>query len=210
MEQSIFGNQDPHLEEDPWNVGGVETNAIAGLQNQLWSSRLSDEDEVDTNDRATEEGFMSRSLVLEDGIVGTNVDSEVTTGGGTTMSFENDEEDGLNDNIWNIEMTKSFDMLGFKNSSDKSFIRVKEIPEKQGLVFKHINYLISHNIKFVGDAAVQKDQGDVKITRRYSDFHWIAEVLLKKYPFRNLPELPPKKFNGTHSFHTETPLRITN
>lgn len=31
------------------------------------------------------------------------------------------------------------------------------------------------------------------VTRRYSDFDWLHEVLLKRYPFRLIPEMPGKK-----------------
>lgn len=61
-----------------------------------------------------------------------------------------------------------------------SAIQVKEIPQKEGLLFKHTNY------------HVFKD--DVKVVRRYSDFAWLVEFLLKKYTFRMIPQLPPKKF----------------
>ena len=32
------------------------------------------------------------------------------------------------------------------------------------------------------------------VTRRYSDFAWLQEVLLKRYPARLVPQLPPKTF----------------
>ncbi|ODQ82592.1 hypothetical protein BABINDRAFT_30855 [Babjeviella inositovora NRRL Y-12698] len=70
-------------------------------------------------------------------------------------------------------------------------ISIKEIPEKEGLLFKHINYLLTHHIIIDGDASVKK------ITRRYSDFVWLLEILVKKYPFRAIPDLPPKKFSGS-------------
>ena len=74
----------------------------------------------------------------------------------------------------------------------KAVVRIKEVPEKEGLLFKHINYNISHdlNLGLLGPA------GPKKVVRRYSDFVWLLEYLLKKYPFRIIPGLPPKKFNG--------------
>ena len=32
------------------------------------------------------------------------------------------------------------------------------------------------------------------VTRRYSDFAWLQENLLKRYPSRLVPQLPPKNF----------------
>ncbi|OBA21231.1 hypothetical protein METBIDRAFT_31804 [Metschnikowia bicuspidata var. bicuspidata NRRL YB-4993] len=71
-------------------------------------------------------------------------------------------------------------------------IKIKEVPEKEGLLFKHINYAITHEISLgiTGPAGVKK------VIRRYSDFVWLLEFLLKKYPFRVIPGLPPKKFTG--------------
>ncbi|ODV58653.1 Mvp1p [Ascoidea rubescens DSM 1968] len=88
---------------------------------------------------------------------------------------------------WNNQVRDSFN----PNSAD--FIKVTEIPEKEGLLFKHINYLIVHNAPL---ADTDSNNGR-KVIRRYSDFVWLLEILLKKYPFRLIPELPPKKFSGS-------------
>lgn len=66
-----------------------------------------------------------------------------------------------------------------------SAIQVKEIPQKEGLLFKHTNY------------QVIKDE--YKVIRRYSDFAWLVEYLLKKYTFRIIPQLPPKKFGSANN-----------
>lgn len=71
-------------------------------------------------------------------------------------------------------------------------VRIKEVPEKEGLVFKHTNYAITHDLKL----GLNSPSGSKKVTRRYSDFVWLLEFLLKKYPFRVIPGLPPKKFTG--------------
>lgn len=70
-------------------------------------------------------------------------------------------------------------------------IKIKEVPEKEGILFKHINYIITHNLKIGGSSS-----GTKKVIRRYSDFVWLMEYLLEKYPFRVIPGLPPKKFTG--------------
>lgn len=108
--------------------------------------------------------------------------------------------------IWTDAELKHFNPLSLKNSMDGILLKVREIPEKEGLVFKHINYLVSHTIKFGKEYLApndsykgkhsQNEQSDneIKIIRRYSDFSWLVEALWKKYPFRLIPELPPKKF----------------
>lgn len=47
-------------------------------------------------------------------------------------------------------------------------INVKEVPEKEGLVFKHINYAITHQINL----GMNSPAGPKKVIRRYSDFVW--------------------------------------
>lgn len=71
-------------------------------------------------------------------------------------------------------------------------IRIKEVPEKEGLLFKHINYTIMHELNL----GVEGSGSARKVIRRYSDFVWLLEFLLKKYPLRVIPGLPPKKFTG--------------
>lgn len=84
-------------------------------------------------------------------------------------------------------------------------LTIKEIPEKEGLVFKHINYAISHEINL----GTNGPRGPKKVVRRYSDFVWLLEYLLKKYPFRVIPGLPPKKFTGMFSLQFTKLLGIS-
>jgi hypothetical protein len=136
-----------------------------------------------------------------------NADSIETSNESRTYEDENDENEQEEDTlvmppswrIWSDEEIKKFNPLSLKNSKDGLFVRVREIPEKEGLVFKHINYLISHSIKFAEEtetttAKTIPNNSETKVIRRYSDFSWLVEVLWKKYPFRMIPELPPKKF----------------
>ncbi|KAK6458468.1 Mvp1 protein [Scheffersomyces xylosifermentans] len=75
------------------------------------------------------------------------------------------------------------------NAND--LIKIKEVPEKEGLLFKHINYIITHDLVL----GMNGHGGTKKVIRRYSDFVWLLEFLLQKYPFRVIPGLPPKKFS---------------
>nr|XP_036578727.1 sorting nexin mvp1 [Colletotrichum truncatum]KAF6786060.1 sorting nexin mvp1 [Colletotrichum truncatum] len=63
------------------------------------------------------------------------------------------------------------------------------MPEKEGLfMFQHHNYEVS---------SIRRGS---KVIRRYSDFVWLLDCLHKRYPFRVLPLLPPKRVavNGNH------------
>ncbi|KAL2123716.1 hypothetical protein VTJ04DRAFT_81 [Mycothermus thermophilus] len=63
------------------------------------------------------------------------------------------------------------------------------MPEKEGMfLFQHHNY------------EVTSTRRGSKVVRRYSDFVWLLDCLHKRYPFRVLPLLPPKRVavNGNH------------
>ncbi|KAI9257628.1 hypothetical protein BY458DRAFT_492347 [Sporodiniella umbellata] len=90
-----------------------------------------------------------------------------------------------------------------KKKDDKSsldtqrwFENVEEItitvaPEREGFFFKHVNYIVT------------SEKRSSIVLRRYSDFWWLWEVLLKRYPFRALPGLPPKKLGGRDTVFLE-------
>ncbi|KAI0097113.1 hypothetical protein F4814DRAFT_443202 [Daldinia grandis] len=68
-------------------------------------------------------------------------------------------------------------------------ITVSLMPEKEGIfLFQHHNY------------EVTSSRRGSKVIRRYSDFVWLLDCLHKRYPFRALPLLPPKRVavNGNH------------
>ncbi|KAE8450916.1 hypothetical protein EG329_005356 [Mollisiaceae sp. DMI_Dod_QoI] len=63
------------------------------------------------------------------------------------------------------------------------------LPEKEGMfMFQHHNYQV---------ASTRRGS---KVVRRYSDFVWLLDCLHKRFPFRVLPLLPPKRVgvNGNH------------
>lgn len=64
-------------------------------------------------------------------------------------------------------------------------------PEREGFIFKHVNYIL-----------INEKQSSL-VLRRYSDFCWLLDVLTKRYPFRVLPGLPPKKIVGNNSVFLE-------
>lgn len=64
----------------------------------------------------------------------------------------------------------------------EELITVNVLEEKEGMfMFQHRNYEV---------ASVRRGS---KVTRRYSDFVWLLDCLHKRYPFRQLPLLPPKR-----------------
>ncbi|KAG5950441.1 hypothetical protein E4U53_005064 [Claviceps sorghi] len=68
-------------------------------------------------------------------------------------------------------------------------IVVTLMPGKEGIfLFQHHNYEIA------------SQRRGSKVVRRYSDFVWLLDCLHKRYPFRVLPLLPPKRVavNGNH------------
>ena len=68
-------------------------------------------------------------------------------------------------------------------------VTVNLLDEKEGMfMFQHRNYEV---------ASARRAS---KVIRRYSDFVWLLDCLHKRYPFRQLPLLPPKRvqINGNH------------
>jgi sorting nexin-8 len=64
-------------------------------------------------------------------------------------------------------------------------VTVTLMPEKEGMfLFQHHNY------------EVKTIRRGSSVVRRYSDFVWLLDCLQKRYPFRRLPLLPPKRVQG--------------
>ncbi|KAI7871808.1 hypothetical protein BDF14DRAFT_1962168 [Spinellus fusiger] len=74
---------------------------------------------------------------------------------------------------------------------DLDVIQLTVAPEKEGFLFKHFNYV------------VESQQRNSIVLRRYSDFYWLWETLMKRYPFRLIPNLPPKKLGGLDTTFVE-------
>ncbi|KAF3037182.1 Sorting nexin mvp1 [Didymella heteroderae] len=67
-------------------------------------------------------------------------------------------------------------------SGSEEIITITAIAEKEGLfMFQHRNYEVGSNRRAN------------KVVRRYSDFVWLLDCLHKRFPFRQLPLLPPKR-----------------
>lgn len=75
------------------------------------------------------------------------------------------------------------------NQGAEELVTVNLLEEKEGMfMFQHRNYEV---------ASIRRNS---KVIRRYSDFVWLLDCLHKRYPFRQLPLLPPKRvsINGNH------------
>lgn len=73
---------------------------------------------------------------------------------------------------------------------DDEVISIIMLPEKEGVfMFQHRNY------------EVKSSKRGTSVIRRYSDFVWLHDCLIKIYPFRQIPLLPPKRVAG-ESFST--------
>lgn len=74
---------------------------------------------------------------------------------------------------------------GRTGSAVEENVIVTLMPEKEGMfMFQHHNY------------EVTSSRRGSKVIRRYSDFVWLLDCLHKRFPFRVLPLLPPKRVAG--------------
>lgn len=73
------------------------------------------------------------------------------------------------------------------NPQVEEIVTITLLPEKEGLfMFQHRNY------------EVKSARRGSTVVRRYSDFVWLLDCLQKRFPFRQLPLLPPKRVSGTY------------
>ncbi|KAF2104941.1 hypothetical protein NA57DRAFT_30169 [Rhizodiscina lignyota] len=96
---------------------------------------------------------------------------------------------GDDDNNGPGGMSQSMSASRVVNNGVEEVITVSAIQEKEGMfMFQHRNY------------EVTSTRRNSKVIRRYSDFVWLLDCLHKRYPFRQLPLLPPKRvaINGNH------------
>ncbi|RMD43809.1 hypothetical protein DV735_g1307, partial [Chaetothyriales sp. CBS 134920] len=74
-------------------------------------------------------------------------------------------------------------------SGPGELVTVALLPDKEGVfMFQHHNYEVK-TIRRGGS-----------VVRRYSDFVWLLDCLHKRYPFRRLPLLPPKRVQVNGSY----------
>lgn len=215
MAESILEPSDPSLYgiQNNWgdynSFGALSSDAPPTIHNaQTSSSRpASDIDKLKLEDQFSTLKINSGKILEEEDRFNDDKTKPDNRANLDATINENDEDNDIEEErlvlpplwrVWDDDEINKFNPLSLKNARDGLFVKVREIPEKEGLVFKHINYLISHSIKFseenTGTSKADDGSNETKVVRRYSDFSWLVEILWKKYPFRMIPELPPKKF----------------
>ncbi|EDO18855.1 hypothetical protein Kpol_1023p24 [Vanderwaltozyma polyspora DSM 70294] len=90
---------------------------------------------------------------------------------------------------WSSKLKKTYNPLS------PDIVVINEIDELEGIIFKHTNYRVKHLVELPNTDPAD----DHIVIRRYSDFIWLRKVLLKKYPLRLIPDLPPKKLGSQYS-----------
>lgn len=161
------------------NVNDTSINSIGAIR--LLSDHQEDvpregwDESLDTTNHRVSSELVKGNMAAEEPFVGAAVADSASSG---RQDFES----------WSEAVRKSYNPLV------ADIIVVEELPEREGLLFKHTNYLVRHLI----DLPDTSPSSDRSVIRRYSDFVWLQEVLLKKYPFRMIPDLPPKRI-GSHT-----------
>jgi len=186
-------------DSDPWGSPVATMRAEAGAQSNGLASGGSG---GGTAQRTT-------STFTTAGDVGASDSTSAGAYGGTSQAVHDDGGwDTAGDNTLSKKaLPSSADFLGDAGNDNDSppaprraipartskgaeeVVTVTLLEEKEGLfMFQHRNYEIA------------SPRRGSKVIRRYSDFVWLLDCLHKRYPFRQLPLLPPKRvqINGNH------------
>lgn len=111
--------------------------------------------------------------ILRDNTATTTLTTSVLASLDKDDSVKHTEQHPIDDNLITRHINEIRD--GFKpliGANDQ--IKIKEVPEKEGLLFKHINYIITHDIKL----GMNGHAGTKKVIRRYSDFVWYVHYAI--------------------------------
>ncbi|CAO3641864.1 unnamed protein product [Cunninghamella blakesleeana] len=114
----------------------------------------------------------------------------------TTTTTSKDDEHHLQFNKVKLSDHDDVHDIKSKNKTVKDYqwflemdlITVELIPQKQGRIFKYVGYLVKS----------QLNQTCVK--RRFTEFYILWETLIKRYPLRVVPNLPPKIMKSDDAF----------
>lgn len=96
----------------------------------------------------------------------------------------------LRDLAMEIRRATNPTQLGYTYEELKAMddITLTIMPEKKGMVFKHVEYLLeSRELKS-------------SVRRRYKDFEAFNDLMVTKYPYRLVPRMPPKKLTPSPAF----------
>lgn len=156
-----------------------------------WSSKVTDEPSQATNARPEPSGGKTETLPPSSSGSGWggNLAGPPADEGG----FPGGQRTGLSgfgapggDQNDHAPRRRSLDLSRTTNPQVEESVTITLLPEKEGLfMFQHRNY------------EVKSARRGSTVVRRYSDFVWLLDCLQKRYPFRQLPLLPPKRVSGT-------------
>ncbi|ESO94914.1 hypothetical protein LOTGIDRAFT_175283 [Lottia gigantea] len=76
--------------------------------------------------------------------------------------------------------------LNYSDLCNLDTVKVELVPEKKGLILKHVEY------------EVTSQRWKTTVLRRYNDFISFHELLMLRFPYRLIPRLPPKKMMGAN------------
>ncbi|KAG4219539.1 hypothetical protein PC116_g31982, partial [Phytophthora cactorum] len=205
-------------EDDPWNSSDVHRHHNHGESpktngtnhaNLLNGNGYGHSDTPDMHARTTS-NFTTSTMASAGGAVPQSAGGSVASNSGGWGYFDGNNAEGLGE-ASSRHPANPFGGPGDREGRDtganpttshsrtisggRSGIAVEEnitvslMPEKEGVfLFQHHNY------------EVTSSRRGSKVIRRYSDFVWLLDCLHKRYPFRALPLLPPKRVavNGNH------------
>lgn len=183
-------NFDPHaLDDDPWAAPPQREQ----LANQLFAPTTT----TNTDREPSVEAMVTDEAVLQPPQPPIWQDAPPAQTEVSTQDPSEEAADSTDLDDWMENIRKSYNPWSTTNT-----IEIEEIPEREGLLFKHTLYKVIRYTQLMGEddpdphADNSEDNYPKYVTRRYSDFVWLQEVLLKRYPFRLIPELPPKKIGS--------------
>ncbi|KTB16713.1 Sorting nexin MVP1 [Nakaseomyces glabratus] len=177
---------------DTMPIDNSLSNSLSGLQlnEDINTVRANLTESIWGTERTGATNNVETGLEAKDSLnVSTNFNELNTAILSPTSSTSNiEEQNSFTESLesWIKEVRKTY------NPQQLDIISIEEIPEREGLLFKHANYSVKHLI----DLPNTEPPKNRTVVRRYSDFLWLQEVLLKRYPFRMIPDLPPKKIGS--------------
>ncbi|KAF2466104.1 sorting nexin mvp1 [Lindgomyces ingoldianus] len=197
----------PDPEVDPWNSPDLhrghnhttytsvppQTNGISVPATRRTTSQFTTTSESTTttsNNPPNRQDQQSNSLPSEGGWGGYNGGSgEGFSGSGIGGEGFGPPTGGEGGPSNPIGISRSLGGGRIASTGVEEVIVITAIAEKEGMfMFQHRNYEVS------------SARRSSKVIRRYSDFVWLLDCLHKRYPFRQLPLLPPKRvaINGNY------------
>ena len=202
-------------EADPWASPAPNKNTTLPVSNNATLKPTTAARPISNGYRGasrTTSAFTTHSV--DPGSNSSNLGADAPSQGATTpgwgsydnsgSNFPNGDQSGLgNSDLGNAGFGSSdgpernpnptaLQTLGRNKSTSRGVeetVTITVLPEKEGMfMFQHRNY----EVKSARRAST--------VIRRYSDFVWLLDCLHKRYPFRQLPLLPPKRVavNGRH------------